>query len=206
MKLLLDVDAAVKLAHWGILQELPTLLNLQWDHCATLTSLRFRAQRSMEKPDGKLFHSAEAALVVVAICRELPVLPADTQLLGSLQDAPGVDAGEAVLLSALAASADARMLSGDKRCMRAVAELPAADRAGLAGKCIVVEQVILHALDVRGLQWLRERVCALRHIDKAIMIALGSRCDAPEASVREALRSYIREIEQACDPTLLAAL
>lgn len=35
--LLVDVDAAVKLAHWGLLGELPTLIDTPLSNCATLT-------------------------------------------------------------------------------------------------------------------------------------------------------------------------
>ena len=68
-----------------------------------------------------------------------------------------------------------------------------------------VEQIVLAALDRFGLEWLRVHVCPQRHVDKAIGIVMGGRCDATEASVREGLASYLGEMRTLCEPTLLAA-
>lgn len=202
--LLVDIDAAVKLAHWGLLAELPALTGTPLSDCATLTSLKFRAQRAAEKPDGKLFHTAAAAQAVLDALPQLAQLPVDVELLPALQNLPGIDAGEAVLISAMAARPDVRMLTGDKRCLRALAACALEIREPLAKRVLIVEQVLLLALDAHGLEWLRAKVCALRHIDKAVAIVMGSKCDLAESSVREGLHAYIDEMIGLCDPRLLA--
>lgn len=131
-------------------------------------------------------------------------LPVDVELLPDLQNMPGIDAGEAVLISAMAARAETRLLTGDKRCLRALAACDPELREPLAKRVLVVEQILLFALDAHGLEWLRGKVCALRHIDKAVSIVMGSKCDSAESSVREGLRSYIDEMNGLCDPRLLA--
>ena len=69
---------------------------------------------------------------------------------------------------------------------------------------IRLEQVILCALELYGIPWLRERICAERGIDTAIEITMGSRCDAAEETVREGLLSYIQEMRVLCNPALVA--
>lgn len=204
MKLLIDVDALAKLAHWSLPEELPTIVGVPLSQCVTLTSMRFRAQRAQLKPDGKLFHSTDAANAAIrTMDHMLPSLPADIQLLPFLQNLTGIDAGEAVLLSALSAPG-ARLLTGDKRALKALAELMAYQRAHFSGKIVVVEQVLLAALKLHGIDWLRERVCPYKSIDKAVGIVMGHRCDASEKSVREGLESYINELRQAAAPSLIA--
>lgn len=201
--LLIDIDAAVKLAHWGLLAELPKLTGMALNSCATLTSLRFRALKAAEKPDGKLFHTVAAAQAVLDTLPHLAQLPVDVELLPALQNLPGIDAGEAVLISAMAARPEVRMLTGDKRCLRALAACDPEIREPLANRVLIVEQVLLLALDAYGLLWLQGKVCALRHIDKAVAIVMGSKCDLAENSVREGLHSYIDEMVRLCDPQLL---
>lgn len=206
MKLLVDVDALAKLAHWRILDELPDFTGVPLSQCTTLTSARFRAERAVKKPDGRVFRATEAATAALrAMDGMMGPLSPDTQHLTTLQSISGIDAGEAVLLSALSAGG-ARLLTGDKRALKALAELDSAQRAPFAGKIVLIEQVLLAALTRHGIEWLRERVCPYKHIDKAIGIAMGSRCDAPQQSVREGLESYINELKQAANPTLISEI
>jgi hypothetical protein len=201
--LLVDVDAAVKLAHWGLLVELPALLDTPLSDCATLSSLRFRAQRAAEKPDGKLFHTAAAAHAVLHALSQMAQLPVDVDLLPALQNLSGIDSGEAVLISAMAARPEVRLLTGDKRCLRALAACSPELREPLAKRVLIVEQILLFGLNAHSLDWLRAKVCALRHIDKAVAIVMGSKCDLSESAVREGLRAYIDEMIGLCDPRLL---
>lgn len=204
MKLLVDVDALAKLAHWRFLEELPSITGVSLRQCATLTSARFRALRAIDKPDGRLFHSTEAAAAALrAMVGMTNPLSPDAQHLPLLQGVSGIDAGEAVLLSALS-SGEMRLLTGDKRALRALASLDTEQRAPFVGKIVTVEQVLLAGLNRHGIDWLQERVCPFRHIDKAIGIAMGTRCDASKESVREGLESYIKELRHLVDPSLIS--
>jgi hypothetical protein len=205
--LYVDVDAVAKLAHWQLLEHLPSLLGVAWSDCGTLGSVVHRASRATEKADGKLFKSTEAAGRAMASVKLMgkPVEPGGVTM-SSLQDIAGLDPGEAVLLSAVADEAGSRLLTGDKRAIRALAELDAGVRGPIAGRILVVEQIVLLAFDRFGLAWLRDRVCPFADIDKAIRVVMGGRCDASEVAVREALEAYIQELVGLCDPSLLSAV
>lgn len=204
MRQLIDADALAKLAHWELLNELPNVLSVPLSDCATLTSVRYRAGRALSKPD-RLFRSADAARAAIAALANMAAdIDPGLDVLAELQDVTEIDAGEVVLLSALAGEEDCRLLTGDKRCLRALASLPSATR--YAGRITIVEQIVLKLLDRQGIEWLRSRICPEKEVDKAIAVVFGSNCDAPEASVREGLGSYIDEIRRLCHPPLLDAL
>lgn len=205
--LLVDVDVLAKLAHWGMLPELPTFVEVDWPRMSTVPSLRFRAQRAATTPDGKLFHSTDAARAVMRAVSQMAPLPTvDPTRLAQFQDATDIDAGEAILFALLDGVADRCVLTGDKRAVRALSQLPATRRVLLEGRLLILEAVFLKALDLRGIEWLRKLVCPSRELDKAISIALGSRCDAPPEAVDEALRSYHGELAVLCTPCLLRDL
>lgn len=205
--LLIDVDAAVKLAHWDLLNELPMLTGMEWNELATISSLRYRALRSTEHPDGKLFRTAIAAETVFAAMKHMADLPEPNMTcLAALQGNTGIDPGEAVLLSILHVSDETRLLTGDRRALRTLAQLDRQIKDSFCNRILVIEQILIKALDTYGLDWLRERVCQDMHADKAVAICMGSRCDAPEASVSCGLNSYICEIGNLTDPSLLGKL
>lgn len=202
--LLIDVDAMCKLAHWRLLELLPAVTGVMPCACSTLASARFRAMRSLTKPDGKLFRCVDAATAVIAAAEEFRELPQpDPTLLTRFQDVGGIDAGEAVLLARLIEDSQALLLTGDKRALRAVASLGEMVRVSMAARVVPVECIIKCVLDAYGLDELRTRVCTWKEVDKAVAIVMGSRCDLPEPSVRDGLESYIRELRGLCQPSLI---
>lgn len=202
--LLIDVDAMCKLAHWNLLELLPEITGIEASACSTLESTRYRALKSLKKPDGKVFHCEEAAEAVIAAVdgfRELP--QPDPSLLTRFQDVAGIDSGEAVMLARLIEDPDTLFLTGDKRALRSVAAMEASVRSIIAARVVPVECVIKCVLDLYGLDELRVRVCAWKSVDKAIAIVMGSRCDLAEAPVREGLTAYLAELQQLCEPSLI---
>jgi len=202
----IDVDAMVKLAHWRILDELPNIVGLPWHDCATLFSLGFRAKRSLNSPDKKLFHSEAAATTVYEVTQRMSQLnqEIDESLLAELESARGIDAGEAVLLSNVIHGENNKLITGDKRAIHALSKLPLKDH--FFGKIIILEQVILASLIQHGDKWLLERICPYRDLDISVKISLGSQCNSVDREIRKALASYINEIDVLCHPSLLSPL
>ncbi len=116
-----------------------------------------------------------------------------------------IDAGEADLIVATANLTDFLLLSGDKRCFKALPAIPAPIYARLQGKAVCLEQVVLKLIDVLGFQEVCTRIKPAIHHDKAIYFFFGYSQLAPEPQVREALQSCINEIHSAA-PGLLAKL
>lgn len=198
----IDVDAMCKLAHWRILPLLSELTGYAWENMGTLASLKFRALRAIEKPDGRLFHCKEAALLVVACMEEMsPLSPPDPERLGLFQSVAQIDTGEAVLFALTMVDPNGCLLTGDKRSLRAVAGLDIADE--LVGRVLIIEQILLKALQTMGRDWILENVCPFREMDKAIGFILGSQCDSAQGAIEEGVASYLREVDQYHNPSLL---
>lgn len=204
--LLVDVDAMCKLAHWRLLELLPAIMGLDPSACSTLESTRYRALKALDRPDGKVFRCAEAAKAVVDAIENFGELQQPhPDLLAQFQDVADVDAGEAVMLARLIEEPKALFLTGDKRALRAVAAMTEEVRSNFAARVVPIECVIKCALDAVGIDELRQRVCPWKDVDKAVGIAMGSRCDRSDQSVREGLDSYLRELHRLCAPSLIRA-
>jgi hypothetical protein len=198
-----DVDVICKLAHWNILPHLPDVLGCPWNQIATVSSLRYRAQRAIENPDGKLFFTSAAARSVVECMLLMSAMPApDAAVLEDLNDIAQVDPGEAVLIAVALDNPVGVFITGDKRALRALAQHPLATR--LAGKVVLIEQVLELCLNYKGREWLLARIREHKGIDKAISMIVGSSCDASLENLSAGLCSYIREIGNLCDPSMLA--
>ena len=121
----------------------------------------------------------------------------DHQLLESLDDSVGIDPGEIVLLSATAIHSDYFLLTGDKRCLRAVISRPGcADIARrIRGKVVCFEQIICRIIDHFGFDHVKSKVLPALHTrDTALRAAFGSGIHATEDNTRSCLRSYIDEL------------
>ncbi len=199
----MDVDVICKLAHWGILPNLPDILGCEWNQISTVSSLRFRAQRAVEKPDGKLFRSSAAAQSVVECVSKMHPMPApNAHILENLNAIAQVDPGEAVLISVTLSNPYGIFITGDKRALRSLATHSLAAR--LAGRVVLIEQILELCLNQKGREWLLTCIREYRTIDKAIAMIVGCNCDASLESLSEGLRSYIGEIENLCDPSIIA--
>lgn len=206
LRLLLDVDAVCKLAHWRVLPKVADWLGVTWSECATLSSLRFRASKAITHPDGRLFKDAQVAKEASAIISQMSPMPApEVSELAPFEDVSGIDSGEAVLLANMSTRPGCTLLTGDKRAIRALGPMALPLQERLAGRVHIIEQAVHAALDREGLDWLRTNVCPWRDLDKAVANVMGSRCDLAEGAVREGLLSYTMEMRNACCPSLISA-
>ena len=193
---LLDADALSKLAHWNLLKELAPLTGVVDAETATLSSLLHRAAKSCKKPDGKLFQDAIVAARAYHYLEQLAPLPEPAEdFLALVQQVPAIDPGEALLLAALRAHADALLITGDKRALNALVNtVPSAVLASFSNRIITIEQIVLALLKSKSVDWLRQHICPYKTLDKAIGIVMGSDCLAPAESVEAGLRSYISDL------------
>lgn len=200
--LFVDVDALSKLANWNLLPLVSDILQTPWSKISTISSLRHRAQACLVKPDNKLFHTTHAAQIALDCISKTTTCPIpNSDVLEAFSRVAQIDAGEAVLFSLVMNYPDARLLTGDKRALRALANHEFS--SNFDGKIVCLEQVIKLALFEYGREWLLASVSPLAQIDKTIRIVLGSNYDATEEQMHEALDSYIRELKKLKNPPLL---
>lgn len=203
---LVDADVISKLAHWELLDYLPQAFTVPWHSLATMPSLRYRAQRAIEKSD-KLFCTHAAARAALDAINRMGPLPemVDPEFIVAAQRIPELDPGEAVLLATAVANPRAYVLTGDKRALAAsVSSGDVLQSERLNGRLICLEQFILHILNQIGLDQLRIRLCREPRLDRAITAVMGSTCTASEADVRQGLGSYISDAKANSGQLLVA--
>ncbi len=174
MKLLMDVDALAKFSNWNLVAHVPGALGFDTSQCATVSSLRYRAQPSVHKPDQQLFHTPDAASQALEIIGQMcPLASLDPMQLTPFENIVGIDPGEAILFAEVLANPETFVLTGDKRALRALSGLEAGLRAGLSGRVVLIEQVLLRLLDQNDLEWVRRHVFPAKTQDKAVSAHMG---------------------------------
>lgn len=193
-RLVVDVDALVKLAHWGLLGELEGATGIPPKRQATVESIRFRAARR----DPKLFRDAAVAdCLAVALSQFGAAWRPDAEVVARLQGIAGLDAGEITLIAMLCSDSYAVLVTGDKRALRALAAPGLEDIAErIAGRIACLEQVVLSALDRLGVGTLATLIEPHRDLDVAVRCAVPLPPDAVELEVRKGLLSYIEDLRK----------
>ena len=190
MKILLDNDIIIKLANLDLLDLFSSLPRVEDAEVACLASTR--------------------VVTFVSSCRKLDrayiaELQIDFDNQELLSTCPGIDAGEAQLLSAALAAPDAVVLTGDKRCLMALCQssvtMPLAQK--LQGRVVVLEQLMIEMISSFGFVDVKSRTLNGVHSDTAIRASFGSGPKAEEGNVISTLQSYVREIDNCC-PGILA--
>ena len=129
-----------------------------------------------------------------------PLPGPDMSVVSALQSHPGIDAGELLLVGALAATPDAFLLTGDKRALTALAKTNAIP--GCRERFICVEQLVWHALDQLGPSELTVRMRFLAFRDEAARAIVGREGAKSDGDLRDGLRSYLHALDRDA-PTLL---
>jgi hypothetical protein len=199
-RLVVDVDALVKLAHWGLLSELEGATGVPPERQATVESIRFRAARR----DRKLFRDpAIADDLTAALGHFGAAWSPDADVVARLQGIAGLDAGEVTLIGMLCSDPQALLVTGDKRALRALTAPGLEDIVErIAGRIMCLEQVLLSALDRMGVGALVAAIEPHRELDTAVRCAVPLASHAVELDVRTGLGSYINDI-RAQAPSLL---
>jgi hypothetical protein len=205
LKILLDNDIVIKLANLDLIVPFTSLPRVKDAEVACLASLPYRlAKKPLE------VHAQTRGVAFVSSCRKLDraylaelAIDLDSQEL--LSTCPGIDAGEAQLLSAALAAPDAVVLTGDKRCLKAFCQssvtTPMAQK--LQGRVVILEQLIIEIIGAIGFDDVKTRALSGVHCDTAIRASFGSGSKAEEGNVISTLRSYVREVDNCC-PGILA--
>jgi len=188
----LDNDALLKLVAWDLLDDALALLGAARTDVQIHSDAGYVTRSKRKKPEygGKpTFDRLDKVLPSLRVLRDAP------DGFAALVNVENVDVGEAILIGHAASTDAAYLTTGDKRCVRALADPRLATfRLRLAGRIVCVEAAI-EALILSGdFAGVRRRILPARSCDTAIMAAFGSGMKAERASVLEALRAYLAEL------------
>lgn len=181
MRVLVDTDIFQKLAATGLLEAGLQHFGASLETAERLPSLPHMLRR------GKLRRELGNACAdsLIPLAEKMQVLPeAEVSLLDQL-NVEGIDPGE-VQLFANALLEDVRLLTGDKRALRAVSRLPQVTKA-LAGKIVVLEESLLMLCNISGDAFVQAAVTPHRQIDKGVFQSCFS---VGTTSPQDCLKSY----------------
>jgi len=170
--LLIDNDALLKLARYGLLNQALALFDCTPTDVSVLAAAKYRLLPAKNRL--RFCKDEESAVRLEAFLRTskpLDARSADPDLLDELNVIPNIDAGEALLLAVGATNNETLVITGDKRSLAAlcshasVAEVSNA----LAGRVISVE-VLFFMLIERQFALIQERVRAKPDVDTTLKI------------------------------------
>lgn len=199
---LADNDVLKKLAICGLLEELLTVADSSDADMFVLPSARFvlgiakEPEKARARLGSAVFDSLADFLGKVRVLEQAP----DPQEQRLFDDVVGIDAGEAILFSATAAFSDFILATGDKRSLKALAEIEGAGAitARLRGGVICFEQIMVRIMNRYGFELLRKHVVPAAGCDIALSAVFGSGLSAVEANVRHGFTSYIEHLRREC--------
>ena len=191
-RLFVDNDVLIKLAHWGLLDQLAASFDLDRRHVSALASLQFRAIRR----DSKLFKTLETADALAEYLSGTSEIPAGRPVdLSELQGVTNLDAGEVELIAACLSDPDALLISGDKRALIALAGLGPGVGERLDGRVICLEQLLRMIAGRAGCGAVIEGVLVHRDLDSA-MRSVVSPLGCTDAHFLAGTTSYVTDLRR----------
>lgn len=205
---LADNDIIKKLAICDLLEEFLSVLDCRHADTFVLPAARFvvGVAKDPEKARARLgaavFDRLADFLSKVRVIQQ----PPDPQEQRLFDDVVGIDTGEAILFSATAAFSDFILATGDKRSLKALAEMEGAESvtARLRGRVICLEQIMVRIMNRYGFDLLRNHAVPAVDCDIALSAVFGSGLIAVEANVRHGFASYIEHLRSECGELLAA--
>jgi hypothetical protein len=192
----LDNDVIIKLTTCGLLSEALECLEIDRSNVRVLSSARFVFKR----PKMQKIHSKEvlaSAIEFVESCTIIPSQDSNEYRLLEQQVKNDIDVGEAILIAATAQEAAFLIVTGDKRCLKALAAAEELNliQKRLQGHVICLEQIICKLIDERGFDWVLVKVLPALDCDKALKTAFGSGSKSQCENVLQTLNSYVEELQ-----------
>ncbi|MBZ0154018.1 MAG: hypothetical protein K8J09_21040 [Planctomycetes bacterium] len=196
MSLFLDNDVLAKLASWDLLEDGIQAFGFALADVRYLPTAPFwlglAGKKKCSYPpevQGRL----RAFLAAAQACAEDPA-GEDSEL----HKVDNIDAGEAILLSQAACSTGSFLATGDKRCIRAVANAPACERlvSLLGGRVLCLEQVLLRAIELLGFEAVKKRIVGSNQLamDTAVRAAFGSGMQADAINACGSLERRVKSL------------
>jgi hypothetical protein len=190
-QLLIDTDAFCKLAAADLLNETLALLGVGREQCATLPALPYMLARGgLRKKYGE--HEADRLRQIASGFSSAPT--ASSPWLDMLAAETSIDPGEAQLF-ALAAEHGIRILSGDKRALEALANVPSI-HSRLSNRVVTLEAVLMGLANQMTDEKLRQKGIVLGQHDSMARAVFGS----VGSPLGDALNSYMRDLESRAKP------
>ena len=173
-------------------------LGVNQEQIRVLAGARFYFQKSRKVRQSYSEEICDLAVQLVSQCQRIQGDEVDPDELSLLQETEGIDPGEAVLIAGTKNETNFYLISGDKRCLRALVLGKNLEtvRERLRGKVICLEQIILQLIEVKGFDFVLSKVLPARGCDTALRAIFGSGERATKDNVIRAIKGYIRDLQE----------
>ena len=193
-RLLVDTDAYCKLGVAGLLHDALGVFGVAVEECGRLAALPYMLRRGGLR--SRFGDSASDVLARQAETMPLAIQPGEDWL-NPLTAEPSIDPGEAQLLAA-SAEHGLLLLTGDKRGIRSVKDIPGYPEA-LEGRIVVLEAILAELCLKLGVSTVRSRISPLINQDTAVRVCFSDSNATPMA----ALLSYYDDLSVDVEPLKL---
>lgn len=187
--ILLDNDALLKLAAYDLIDEALRALHVEHGEVAVLPTAKYALlpakNRLLRCKDEETANRLEAFL---GSCSIIPQEEIASELLDELTDIQSLDSGEAVLFAFAATHSGAKVVTGDKRAIGALASARVAEE--LQGRVMALES-LFEVMASLAFEPVQVKVRAKPAADKSLTNIFGRTHAASVDSVRDGLTSYI---------------
>jgi predicted nucleic acid-binding protein len=192
----LDNDVILKLTTYRMLNEALDCLEIDRSDIRVLESARFvfGSKKTQKKYSEETLLSA---IEFVKSCTTISSQDNDEHRLLEKQAKNDIDPGEATLIAATFQESASLLATGDKRCLKALANIECLDfiHKGLQGRVICLEQIICKLIKAQGFDWVLERVIPNLDCDGTLRAAFGSGSKSQYETVLQTLSIYIQELQ-----------
>ena len=194
MRILIDTDAFCKLAIGGVLEDSLELFGADLSKCGRLPALPYMLRRG----NLRLRYGPERCDELIPIVGDMPIVESSNDsYLDRLIAIPGIDPGEAQLF-AKAIDAELRLITGDKRSLRALQYVAEMNDA-LSGRIIVFESILLELCENLGLEEVRQRIQGLDQLDNVVKVCFSEH----NSDSATCLLSYFHDLAEEVRPLVL---
>ena len=202
--ILIDNDALLKLARYGLLDEAVELFGCTPNDVRVLATAKYSLLPAKDRL--RLCKDEESTVRVEDFLKTSTPIDATLaapEFLDRLNAVQNIDAGESLLLAVGATDMNTLVITGDKRCLAALCsdDSVAQVSSALAGRVVSME-VLFSYLVENQFVYIQECVRSKPDVDKALSIAFGVSTPADLNSVREGLNSYIKRLRKVTEDLL----
>ncbi|XZN94361.1 MAG: hypothetical protein ACM65K_15815 [Microcoleus sp.] len=201
-----DNDIILKLAACNLFEEALTSFNLTKADVRVLPSASFKFRKDNRLAKIYTMVGVERAIEIVKSCVSIEQSPnaAEIEALTAIE---GIDAGEAVLFATTDTANKFYILTGDKRCLKALASSSLKDiKYRISGRVLCFEQIILRLIETCGFAEVKAKVVPVRECDTALKVAFGSGEQSTVENTIFTLQKYIEELRDMTQELLMQDL
>ncbi|NER51926.1 MAG: hypothetical protein F6J92_35855 [Symploca sp. SIO1A3] len=196
-----DNDVILKLVACNLFWESINVLGLSPSDVRVRATTKYYFQKKPKKYPQTV---RDQAIAIIEKCQLIDDPPINEEL-QTLQQIEGIDPGEGVLIAATQTEASFYLVTGDKNCLRALANAPELDkiRQRLKGRVVCLEQLILRLVETQAFDGILTKVLPGRQYDAALKAVFGSGEKATKENVLLALRGYVDNLRSETEELLV---